>query len=441
MPKQRENIEPSAKPIKLRESCDSCLAAKVKCSKSRPLCSRCLANGAPCDYSPSSRAGKRNRNAAGQRSNGVQNDSKREPSLPNSSLAPDTAYLTSLMYPQLDGEDHALLSPSHGPNIDGISLPLPQHGSALKVSPNVDVNSLIPDVESVDSAEFLHTPPFGQADFFDPFSIISGSHQQGMGPFGSDPPSPNATTDLSNDSWLSKGNNYFRLPNFQSPLDMMPMGPPPTTQSGAQPFMSQVSSSFSKEPSLMREATGKSQSCDCFAVCLQVLQSLHNNSTMLSASHQECPPFDIVLSINREAIESCSSLLDCTGCVSRSGRSISTTMLATIFDKAMSLYRVTCSIRFGPSPNDVQSTAQLAFGAYMVTGENRKLLEIEILLLELKKFERALQLFAERFRDIQQAEKDDETAVYSASISYLEKNLQHVVEFLQTQKESAQDAA
>lgn len=48
---------------RLRASCDGCFLAKVKCSKSRPVCSRCLTVGLVCHYSPSSRspgrAGKR----------------------------------------------------------------------------------------------------------------------------------------------------------------------------------------------------------------------------------------------------------------------------------------------------------------------------------------------------------------------------------------------
>jgi hypothetical protein len=43
---------------KLRASCDTCFLAKVKCSKVRPVCSRCLACGAECKYRPSCRAGK-----------------------------------------------------------------------------------------------------------------------------------------------------------------------------------------------------------------------------------------------------------------------------------------------------------------------------------------------------------------------------------------------
>lgn len=153
---------------------------------------------------------------------------------------------------------------------------------------------------------------------------------------------------------------------------------------------------------------------------------------MLSSTQQGSPPFDIVLNINREAMETCSTMLGCANCVSKSGRSISTMMLATIFGKVMSLYRAACFLRFGPSTS-MQATAQLAFGAYTVTGENRQLLEIEILLLELRKVETILAVYSERFRNAQ-AEKDDETSVYNALTAYLDKNLHYIVDFLQIRK-------
>ena len=81
----------------------------------------------------------------------------------------------------------------------------------------------------------------------------------------------------------------------------------------------------------------------------------------------------------------------------------------------------------------MQASAQLAFGAYTVTGENRQLLEIEILLLELRKVEQILKVYSERFRNAQ-AEKDDESGVYCALTSYLEKNLQYIVDFLKARK-------
>lgn len=106
-------------------------------------------------------------------------------------------------------------------------------------------------------------------------------------------------------------------------------------------------------------------------------------------------------------------------------------LLATIFGKVMSLYRAACFFRFGGAPG-MHATAQLAFGAYTLTGEDRQILEIEILLIELRKVEGLLKVFQEKF-DSSHTEKD-ENSVYDALTSYLEKNLHYIVEFLQARK-------
>ncbi|KAL9065194.1 MAG: hypothetical protein Q9161_008393 [Pseudevernia consocians] len=43
---------------KLRASCDGCYSAKLKCTKQRPTCPRCVSLGLVCRYSPSQRTGK-----------------------------------------------------------------------------------------------------------------------------------------------------------------------------------------------------------------------------------------------------------------------------------------------------------------------------------------------------------------------------------------------
>lgn len=48
----------TARGQKLRLSCDSCKAAKIKCGQERPACRRCLDHGIPCQYSPSRRMGR-----------------------------------------------------------------------------------------------------------------------------------------------------------------------------------------------------------------------------------------------------------------------------------------------------------------------------------------------------------------------------------------------
>ncbi len=421
------------KPVKLRESCDSCLIAKVKCSKARPLCGRCLANGAPCAYSPSSRSGKRNRNSGGItkpiNTSGT-HTSRISKSLdsPRSAAPPSASYLTRLMYPLLDEGDRSLLDPNTGP-LGGATSPLLQE-TTLGGVPKTEHGGSGSNGDGVfDSSDFLPTPPFHQNDFMD-FMQSSGSHTY----FSTAPNSPGLPTETFPISpvWTTKDNPYPRHPMFQSPLDMMPTGRASCSQTTPRPSAPPAPPPPQDPNNPNMTQTYGDQSCDCFAACLSVLQSLHNHSWLLSSTQQGGPPFDIVLTINREAMESCSTMLECATCVSKSGRSISTMMLATIFGKVMSLYRAACFLRFGPSTS-MHATAQLAFGAYTVTGENRQLLEIEILLLELKRVESILAIYAEIFRTTQ-AEKDDETSVYNALTGYLDKNLHYIVEFLLIRK-------
>ena len=421
------------KPVKLRESCDSCLIAKVKCSKSRPLCGRCLANGAPCAYSPSSRSGKRNRNSNGINksinTSAAHTKGNKGPDSPRSSVPPSASYLTRLMYPLLDEADRSLLDPDTGP-LGGTTSPLLQETNLVPAPMLEHGRSSSADDSVFDNSDFLPTPPFHQGDFMD-FMQTSGAD-----PFFSTAPSSGLTPDNYpiSPSWTTKDHLYSRNPHFQSPLDMIPMGRATSSQTTPRPSAPPPPPP-PRDPNndnLELNGIGPTQQCDCFAACLSVLQSLHNHSSLLSSTQQGGPPFDIVLTINREAMESCSAMLECSKCVSKSGRSISTMMLATIFGKVMSLYRAACFLRFGPTTN-LHDTAQLAFGAYTVTGENRQLLEIEILLLELRKVESILAIYSERFRSTQ-TEKDDESSVYNALTSYLDKNLHYIIEFLQMRK-------
>ena len=45
--------------VKLRDSCDACSEAKIKCNKDKPVCSRCKVKGLNCYYGPSNRSGRR----------------------------------------------------------------------------------------------------------------------------------------------------------------------------------------------------------------------------------------------------------------------------------------------------------------------------------------------------------------------------------------------
>ncbi|KAK8079423.1 hypothetical protein PG997_007241 [Apiospora hydei] len=53
----------SQRRVRLRQACDACTTAKVKCDKGRPACQRCLDIDDFCQYSPSRRHGRRPRRA------------------------------------------------------------------------------------------------------------------------------------------------------------------------------------------------------------------------------------------------------------------------------------------------------------------------------------------------------------------------------------------
>ena len=50
--------------LKLRDSCDSCSDAKIKCNKEKPVCSRCDVKSLTCCYGPSHRSGRRSTDAS-----------------------------------------------------------------------------------------------------------------------------------------------------------------------------------------------------------------------------------------------------------------------------------------------------------------------------------------------------------------------------------------
>lgn len=277
--------------------------------------------------------------------------------------------------------------------------------------------------QEFESPDFFPTPPFSDdfGDFlqFSPHGFIPDAGTQLPSPRSSDSQTPN------HQAWAMNEASYSGIPSFQIPLDIMSYDTSLSSPSSDGAFPQDPAQKFGPPPA------GPKYTCDCFAVCLQALQALHNHSWLSGSSEPGGLPFDVVLTINREALKGCAAMLDCVKCVSKTGSSISTMLLGTIFGKIISLYGAACFFRFGPS-SDSQAAVRLALGAYTLTGEDRRLLEMEIILLELKKVESILTMYQERFHN-SDAEKD-ESSVYSALTSYLDKNLRYILEFLQSRR-------
>lgn len=400
------------KMAKLRESCDSCLLAKVKCSKTRPICGRCLANGANCAYSPSSRAGRKHRNGATTepatnraRYNKVEeaiNDVFR--SSPSSVRIPYsiTAY-----------EDHPNFS---APSICDPDRLSPRHSM-------MENRSLAGPVQGFETSDFRLNPPFGD-DFADGLQFPPQPNFTDPGPRLSSPSSVDAKSSI-NQAWAVHETPHFAVTSFQNLSETTPYDPSLSSPSSDGTTPRDLARRF--EP----HRGGSKSQCDCFALCIQALQALHSHSWLPGSTEPGGLPFDVVLTINREALQGCGAMLDCVKCVSKTGSSISTMLLGTIFGKIISLYGAACLFRFGPA-SDSQAAVRLAYGAYTVTGEDRRLLEMEIIIRELNRVETVLTIYQERFRNAE-AEKD-ESSVYNALTGYLEKNLHYILAFLHSRK-------
>lgn len=400
------------KATKLRESCDSCLVAKVKCSKTRPVCGRCLANGATCGYSPSSRAGRKHRNiAATEPAKIPARHPKAKETVKDISQNPSSG--TRIPYPIHDHEGRPNFS---APSVCTPDRPSPRHSM-------IENRLLAAQVQGFESPDFLLNPPFSD-DFgdclqFSPPPFFSDPGARLPSPKSSDAKSPN------NQAWAINETPYPTAPSFQVPIDMTPFDPSLSSPSSDGAVPQDPARRFGPP----RE--GFKYQCDCFAVCLQALQALHNHSWLPASTEPGGLPFDVVLTINREALKGCGAMLDCVKCVSKTGSSISTMLLGTIFGKIISLYGAACFFRFGPA-SDSQAAVRLAYGAYTLTGEDRRLLEMEIIIRELKKVESVLTIYQERFRNAE-AEKD-ESSVYNALTCYLEKNLRYILDFLHSRR-------
>lgn len=400
--------------VKFRESCDSCLVAKVKCSKTRPVCARCLANGATCGYSPSSRAGRKNRNAA--------------PSDPSkaSTRPPPTPSSSSLhaVHPMLDNADGSIRHSNNDIFHDlttNFSHEDPSQGQS-------GMGNKAPTTQGeIEMTDFFSNSPFGD-EFGD--ALLQFSPQAYLQNLNPTTPSPTNSTSQNTVSpaWTANETPYSFSPLSQLPVDLMSFDQASSSYSAPSPEILALQES---PPRVFFPPGSETKfQCDCFALCLQALQTLHNHSQLPMSVQPGGLPFDVVLNINREAMRGCAKMLNCAKCVSKSGSSISTMLLATIFGKIISLYGSACFSRFGPSTVN-QGAVKVAIGAYTLTGDDRRLLEMEIILLELGKVESILLAYQERFRDVH-AEKD--SCPGNALTSYLGKNLRCILDFLQARR-------
>ncbi|KAI3322443.1 hypothetical protein HD806DRAFT_125092 [Xylariaceae sp. AK1471] len=410
---------------RLRASCDGCFLAKVKCSKARPICSRCLACGIVCHYSPSSRAGKPKSDSSHNSHSPSHHDVQQMHSLiDDKSITYSTLQQTphDHMFPIETGwatpPTSVEGSMSRNPSLaTGLSL----LGVDERTLNDQDPMSAPPDLYS---ATMPWTPPTDIPCTVFPDMPVTAAHMQGSHgrsqsfdatmsmPLQWADPTPHDMVSYSQvQTPTGMASNYFSSPNT-TPINYSTISyqqNSPTTTNGG--------------------------SCTCFTICLQSLQALHNAST------PGLPPFDLVLSLNRKAVEGCAAMLACTKCFSRSGAHTATMLLATIIGKITSFYRTaTHSLfetgtmtMFESTPGGSMSSGHgVSFGAYQLNGEDGKWFELEILARELRKLEEVYVRFREVCTDV-----SDDSEVTKAMIGYLGQNLGSTLEIISHRKDDA----
>lgn len=409
----------SSKPrqTRLRASCDGCFHAKVKCSKERPMCTRCMSCGIHCVYSPSSRAGK-------PKSDGSKHNQ-------HSTRIPDANSALSTV-------DNKTLLASAGQQV--VSIPgwhTPPTSIDMGRSPSIASELALLGVDTSMASQQLDiiattgemypsispwTPPtdFSCAPYSDCQQAVpmmqgigrSQSHDVAMSTaaFGSwhDP----GTTDVFAygqthiPTPASMGSNYFPSPSTTPHLRPAPP----------------------RHKSASAASAASSGSCTCFTVCLQSLQALHNASSPAS------PPLDLVLQLNGKAVEGCAAMLACSRCMSRSGTHTAAMLLATVIGKITSFYKNATQSHFdsGGMSSPVSGTSPglgVRLGAYQVDGEHGRALELHILGCELQKLKEVYARFSEVCGQL-----SEDAEMSKAMIGYLSQNLDTTLEVVSHNK-------
>lgn len=460
---------------RLRASCDGCFLAKVKCSKERPICARCLSCGTHCQYSPSSRAGKPKSDASRAQSRSTIVIPP-DVSLGGNSIPTSMPYSSQPMYlvsnESRDGNiftmDAAWSTPSG--SIDGR-----MSGPSLSSGPT----PVLTDDSPSDCDSSIHQ--FPHRDIFDP---SYGWHQSSP---------PNMQTHFLPDHdamMLSKSHveiqplptwhqdpsqDVFTIPQHlkQEPLQFSPIPAScsPHDKSNFQSMAPSTSHQSHQDTSQAAYLPARLP-CNCFATCLQSLQLLHSHSSNTSS----IPPFDVVLNINRKAVEGCATMLSCSSCMNQAGSTTCAMLLSTIISNIMSFYRSASQQYFSTdfcngasytqqdnncsnnNNNNMAGTNQwsgqpqshmqhgnnqlsLSFGSYRLQGEDGRWFEIELLIRELRKLEELLG----RFRDVMgcggmgntgMCGGVDESGMVQAVVGSLSQNLKVMFDVLNFQKEA-----
>lgn len=438
---------------KLRDSCDACHIAKVKCIKTETgECLRCVSSATICSFSPSDRRGK---------PRGAKNKCNRHP--PPEKL--ETAFASKTKP----------FSHSH---------PSPTSENVFSL-PNYDLDQRPSEYSHGDmhTVDTWTAPPPEEISYHMNFSQQENAMVSML------------QTDWQNLSPMSLTSDQMSLQSSTPTTSisslygdpMLGCSPPILSQQRQQLFHQQYQEAPVLEDVPAAPFMGlqhQSSQCECHPITLQHLYALHSEA--ISASNGSISPFDVALFINNRAIERCHVMLSCTDCVlNNDTQRTSTNMLALAgtMDDILASYSTTCVAYLdGPSLDPLvfsssesttgssscnspklesstglssraqsmssassgassatkmsmnwrHSSSNFSLGTYRVEGEDGRHLKLEIIKIELRKMERLWTAF--RDTCAHQNCEDDQKSLYAALVCYLAKKMRSTTEMLDSRR-------
>lgn len=394
---------PKVKIQRLRASCDGCFLAKVKCSKARPICSRCLTCGTDCKYSPSSRAGKPKSSRPGYKSNLAINVNNSNHGLVDSAMsspflfeAQSTGVSSNAQeIPTMFGSHWLMPRATTTENYQATTfasvLP-PTYNSSLFAPPNMDFASSTADIDSMAALMSVYQNDMDNSMY----GVEQGMSLQRSRSTG-DVHQVNAYHPWFEDQ--RRGSNFS----------------PPTTSSTMTPDVFVTPGMSPDSPPKFSKSIVST--CNCFTTCLQSLQALHNQSSAALTG----PAFDGLLSINKKALDCCAGMLACSNCSSRFGLFGSNTnamILTTIVEKVLSFYQAAAQELLNAKlGHDLKSGGGASHTNKVDVSTN-----LEILWRDMSRLDEVLSHFKEVLGT------RDDTGVYFSLLSHLNQTLSFTYE-------------
>ncbi|MCJ1434979.1 hypothetical protein MMC27_004349 [Xylographa pallens] len=263
---------------KLRQTCDPCRKAKVRCNRKSPICSRCLASGASCDYGVSNRGGRW----------------------------------------------------KNGEKMGVVRLPFDAAEQQQQTSAAASSHSIFESYIPTDASSAITHFPAGETA-----ADSSSCWQQDHDLWSYDPITISPLTPFRQFSTPSTPTTHSSTSSLSSLW-------PPSLSSSADDKLQQIfPSSMAPSPDKQQQQQQQQpMPCSCLVIMLQMLQNLHQSFPQAQSGPSSDLPslnYAIVLDMNEDATSCCATMLRCPSCKAAEDSIDAFIVLAALLRKVLSL--------------------------------------------------------------------------------------------------------